>query len=232
MGAAGGYRLVAGSSMLPLVIDDRGGRHRGRPTPGHLSDAGLPPDSPRLPVVTPADCLTPASWKPTSTRRSRSGRSGARSSTRVSVRGSRAPMAGAVASWPHGELEGAPQPERDQHSNRSVHRAEQATPERARRVTKGDDDCPTKSDDRDSPPPDPYAEKQTSEHRRRTHGRSVSSSGGLDSNPDQLRSSARPFRALGSPGWPPAACCLRHAMPASASSTTLWALLTVLSDTS
>jgi hypothetical protein len=51
--------------MLPLVIDDRGGRHRGRPTPGHLSDAGLPPDSPRLPVVTPADCLTPASWKPT-----------------------------------------------------------------------------------------------------------------------------------------------------------------------
>jgi hypothetical protein len=32
MGAAGGYRLVAGNSMSPLVIDDRGVRHVVVPT--------------------------------------------------------------------------------------------------------------------------------------------------------------------------------------------------------
>src|SRR5512132_1344937 len=55
----------------------------------------------------------------------------------------------------------------------------------------------------------------------------------VDSTPGAIRFPLqRRLGAPGNPGSPPATCRLRHAMPASASSTTRWALLTVLSETS
>ena len=83
-------------------------------------------------------------------------------------------MALQVASRAHGDPEGPSQPEREHHSNGSVHRAEQRATERIRRFAKGDDDRPAESDDRDSPPPEPHAEKETSDYRRRNHRWSVS----------------------------------------------------------
>jgi hypothetical protein len=83
-------------------------------------------------------------------------------------------MALQVASRARGDPEDSSQPEREHHSKGSVHHAEQPTTERIRRFAKGDDDRPAESDDRDSPPPEPHAENETSDYRRRNHRWSVS----------------------------------------------------------
>lgn len=90
------------------------------------------------------------------------------------VRASLVPVALQVASRARGDLEDSSQPEREHHPHGSIHRAEQRTTERMRRFAKGDDDRPAESDDRDSPPPEPRAEKETSDNRRRNHRWSVS----------------------------------------------------------
>ena len=76
-------------------------------------------------------------------------------------------MALLVASRPHEGFEDPSQPKRKDHPNGCVHRAEQPTPEDTRRVVEGDDDRPAESDGQDGPPPNPHAEKEPSEYRRR-----------------------------------------------------------------